>query len=177
MRSILTILAVFSTVLPAAAQDASDWSKLETMHRVVYVTTDTGLETSGRLLRADATSLTLREGTTERVFPRDQVLFVEKRDSLKNGLIIGLAIGGGLGILGAEMSDCGRIYETRACDTGERAAILAVSVGVYTGISVGIDAMIRGRTRIYRRSVRPYAVRVGPILWSHTLGAAASFAW
>lgn len=115
----------------------------------VYVTDLRGIEYRGQLLRVDPAEVILLSDKGERTFKRSDIVQIEKRgDSLKNGAIIGAAIGllGGLGA--SSISDCPG-YQQDSCG-GARAAFFLASVGLYTLIGTGIDAAIKGRTVIYK---------------------------
>jgi len=115
----------------------------------VYLTDLRGAEYRGQLVRVDPAEVVLLGEKGERIFKRSDIVQIEKRgDSLKNGAIIGAAIGllGGVGALA--VSDCPG-YQQNSCG-GARAAYFLTAMGVYTLIGTGIDAAIQGRTVIYR---------------------------
>ena len=131
----------------------------------VYLTDLRGIEHRGQLMRVDPAEVVLLGEKGERIFKRSEIVQIEKRgDSLKNGALIGAAIGilGGLGAAG--LSDCPGAHQD-GCG-GARAAMFVTMVGVYTAIGTGIDAAIKGRTVIYRApavslTLRPSAVSGG----------------
>lgn len=115
----------------------------------VFVLPVDGTEVSGRLLRIDAGALVLLVAGSERRFEQSRVRRIDKRgDSLRNGAIIGAAVGAVSGLLAALISDCPGKDPGGSCG-GARAAGLAVSVGVYSALGVGIDALAVGRTTVY----------------------------
>lgn len=72
-------------------------------------------------------------------------------DSLKNGAIIGAVIGGVTGALTAGgLADCPGAHSP--C-TGARVAGFFIATGVWTAIGVGIDALIPGRTLLWKPSL------------------------
>jgi len=55
-----------------------------------------------------------------------------------------------MGLMTAAISDCPGNDPGGSCG-GARAAAVAVSMGVYSAIGAGVDALVRGRTTIYER--------------------------
>jgi hypothetical protein len=82
-----------------------------------------------------------------RRFAISDVARIQKRDSLKNGTLIGAAVGAIMGLIAAGISDCPG--DPGGTCGGLRVATFATSMGVYTALGAGIDALIRGRTTIY----------------------------
>jgi hypothetical protein len=116
---------------------------------IVHVLPDEGAEVSGRLLRVDAGSLVLLVEGSERRFEQSRVRRIDKRgDRLRNGAIIGAGVGAVSGLLAALISDCPGKDPGGSC-VGARAAGFALSVGVYSALGVGIDALAVGRTNVY----------------------------
>ena len=132
MKRCITFVALILTPGSVLAQDA--WSDLRSEGlSTVYVLDDTGQETTGELLQLDADALVLLVEGTERRFEAEQIIRLDKRgDSVRNGLLIGVAIGAVLGL----MSDAGPL-------------VGALGFG---GIGLGIDALRRGRTTLYEAS-------------------------
>jgi hypothetical protein len=107
-----------------------------------------------------------------RQFQEGDVDTVEKRgpDSLKNGALIGLGVGGGLAVLfvGAALS---------AGEDGGGWYLMTVPAyaGMGAGIGVGIDALIEGRRVIYAGSHQTKSnVSVSPILGRERKGVRLS---
>ena len=91
----------------------------------------------------------------ERRFETARVARIQKRgDSLRNGAIIGAVVGVAMGIITAGISDCPGDHPGGGCP-GSRAALFLVSTGVYSAIGTGIDALIPGRTTLYRGAESP----------------------
>lgn len=145
---VLALVAVIGVAMAQAQESVPGWPQLDTTGlNTVYLTDDTGSETTGRLISLDEDSIALLvDGTTER-FPRDRVRRLEKRgDSLLNGAIIGGLIGGALTTIGAAFSDC---PDGRSPCTGTRIAYGIGGAALYGAIGAGIDALITGRTTMY----------------------------
>ena len=139
--------------MPARGQSSIDgWRGLKTADlQTIYVKDTSGNESAGKLLRLNPDSLVfLVEGAERRVDLND-IARIQKRDSLRNGTLIGLVAGVGLGIVSGGIADCPGGEPGGAC-AGFRATAVAVSAGVYAGLGAGIDALVRGRTTLYERS-------------------------
>jgi hypothetical protein len=115
----------------------------------VYVQTETGTETSGKLLALSPDSLVLLVDGVERRFDAADVRRVEKRDSIRNGTIIGALAGVVMGAVSAGISDCPGERPGGYCG-GLRTVLVGLSVGTYAALGAGVDAVIRGRTTIYQ---------------------------
>jgi hypothetical protein len=161
----------------AAGQSTTDrWQGLAPSGlQTVYVRDRLGVETPGRLLGLNPDSLLLLVNGVERRFDIADVARVQKRDSLRNGTIIGAIVGVGMGLVAAGLSDCPGEHPGGNC-AGFRAAGVAVSTGVYAGLGAGIDALVRGRTTIYAASqATPAGAMSEPGLARPTLRLALSW--
>jgi hypothetical protein len=157
--SVLTAGAAAAQTLPSELADAA------ARHHIVYVLDGSGQEFSGRLLRVDGESLTIRTAAGDLPFALADLRTIDRRgDSLRNGAIIGAAFGALFGALGAASSDCGGLGEpSRRCNAGESLGIVAVSIGLYAAMGTGIDALRHGRTRVYPGRKRRATVRLEPV--------------
>jgi hypothetical protein len=144
------------------------------------VTDQSGREVRGRLERLSRDGLvlewdrqvTLAASDVRRVRTRD-------RDSLKNGTLIGLGVGGGLGTawcIGAIADDSGDIDARVECAEG-----FTVFPGLGTLIGLAVDAVIPGKMRvIYETPPSPDArvrLMVAPLVSSRAKGVAVLFAF
>lgn len=155
-------LVVCVGVRPIAAQQATSdvWPGLRPSElQTVYVTDTSGRETTGKLLRIDPDALVLLANGAERTFPMAEVRRIQKRDSLRNGVLIGAVVGGVLGVLSGGLADCPGDHPGNGCGAF-RVAVVGISAGVYAGLGAGIDALIRGRTTLYAAPARDTA-RIG----------------
>jgi hypothetical protein len=148
-------LIVLATTPSVAVAQSTVEPTLERWHGLkmgelqsVYVLDDTGVETSGRLVGLTPESLVLLVGHSERRFAFEEVVRIQKRDSLKNGTIIGAAVGAAMGLVAAGISDCPGDQPGGSCPWF-RAGALIMSTGLYAGLGAGIDALIPGRTTLY----------------------------
>ena len=112
------LFVVFATALEfALGQSTSDrWPGLAPSQlQTVYVLDRSGIETTGKLLGLSPDSLVLLVADAERRFDRADVARIEKRDSLKNGTLIGAVVGVAMGLLAAGLSDCPGAHPGGAC--------------------------------------------------------------
>ncbi len=146
------LFAVLVALTPSVAlgQTISDqWPGLTTAElKTVYVLARSGNETTGKLLGLTPDSLMLLVGDVEQRFDATDVARIQTRDSLKNGTLIGAAIGLAMGFVAAGISDCSGPHPGGACP-GFRVAAVVVSTGMYAGLGAVVDAAIRGRTTLY----------------------------
>ena len=135
------------------------------------VTDTSGSRVRGKLSQLSPSSLILDVSGAMREFRSGEVDRIEKRgaDSLNNGALTGLAIGGGLGalVIGASVSDA---------DPGWLALAALLYGGLGAGIGAGVDALIEGPRIIYAgpRAAKT-TVSVSPILRGQRKGILLSF--
>jgi hypothetical protein len=104
-----------------------------------------------------------------RLFQDNDVSIIEKRgaDSLKNGALFGLAIGGGL---------FGPAIGAATGDWGFAVVGGLIYAGIGAGIGVGVDALIEGSRVIYAGAPsRRTTFRIAPILGRSRRGVLLSF--
>ena len=148
LRIALGVCVCVLSAAEASAQAAPDLSRAIAKQQTVRVTDDRGQEFSGRLQRADGTTFTLRTELGNIPFAFQRISTIERRgDSLRNGLITGLVIGTTVGLLSASTMNCteGLVYPS----CGSRGATVAGAVAGWTIVTVGIDLLKQGWTRIY----------------------------
>ena len=110
----------------------------------VIVTDRTGNETTGRLIRWTDSTIVLRTRAGERTFPRGEARRVDLRgDSLRNGFLIGAVFGS----LGGVIAECPNASQ-RCPKT--RVAFTMLGMATWGAIGAGIDALIPGRSPLWR---------------------------
>ncbi len=158
---------LFTPAVVEAQEPLGGWQGLKVSSlETVYVTDDAGRRTEGKLLRFDADSLVMLIDGMEQRFDATHVLRVDKRgDSLKNGALIGAALGLLFGGIAAGISDCPGEDPGGNC-TGFKVVGFASALGIYTAIGTAIDAMVVGRTRVFDagRQVADRSVPAAPQL-------------
>jgi hypothetical protein len=147
-RDVAVVLASLLTLSPPCAVAQTSSTGWQAMHprrlATLYVRDHAGLETTGQFLRIDATSLVVLVDGREQRFDAAQVACVSARgDRVRNGLWKGAVVGAGLGLL----ADC--YHDGRPCGTRRRVSLVALAVGVWSGIGVGVDALHSARTVLY----------------------------
>jgi hypothetical protein len=159
-RRVSVILAAALAALPAlgAAQElVASFDQLNTrlgLGDTVWVTDAQGREIQGTIERITADTLTLNGSRT--LGARDVSLIRHREyDSLKNGTLIGLGIGGGLALawcVGAATDDSPRVNTGVECTEG-----VAVFGGLSTLLGLAIDAAMRKMRLVYRSAGVPGA--------------------
>ena len=139
--TVLRVLAYCCVAVPAGAQTTFANIRTEALP-TLYVTDLTGHQTTGQLVGLTESALTIQTAAATRTFQASEVSHVDRKgDSLKNGTLIGLAVGVvGSGVLAGS---CMR-YHCRGI-----VPFLVLNTGIYTAIGTAIDAAIPGRTRIW----------------------------
>jgi ribosomal protein L24 len=123
----------------------------------VYVIDGSGQETKGRVGLLSAASLQLTLNGNRRDFPESDVTRIERRrrDSVRNGVLIGIGSGAGLGFL------IGRTADSPSCpqsgiECGQGALLGTIGGAFWGGVAGWItDALIRKREVIYLAPGRP----------------------
>ena len=138
----------------AMAQTANSFTELRrlaTPGETVYVIDTTGVETKAQIFDVSDIALTLVVHGARRNFPERDVIHVERRprDSVLNGVLIGLAAGGSVGYLQGRRLDSPSCPRTGIeCGQG---AMLGTIVGAAWGSFGGwlIDVLNRKHEVIY----------------------------
>lgn len=141
------VLTMFAATGVASAQDFST-IQLKSLP-IVYVEDRAGAETRGRLLSITPTAIAIDVAGSQRTFAPADVVKVERRgDSLKNGALIGAAIGVLTGFIG-DCPGAGTTNRSGNCP-GARVGYVLGGSAIWAGIGAGLDALIPGRTLIWR---------------------------
>lgn len=148
MAALLALIAASAE----AQQLAGSFDQLRVLVKLgdtLTITDGTGQRMRGRLTQLSASSLVLDVSGALRQFQESDVNTIEKRgsDSLKNGALIGMAVGGGIAGIGIAAS-----VNSSDADAGMFVFGALVYAGIGAAIGTGIDALIEGRRVIYARS-------------------------
>jgi hypothetical protein len=149
--ALAVVFALASPVLAVAQEPVRSFDQLDTRLKPgdrVWVTDAAGREVEGKIQSLSPDALTLK-GDGPRKFAASEVSAIRQRreDSLKNGALIGLAVGSALGAtvcVGMASQDDGNL--------GWCASFLGAYGAMGAGIGVGIDAMIPGRKMVTYRA-------------------------
>jgi hypothetical protein len=177
---LMTVCVLFMTgtiaARPSEAQGISNsFTELRLLVRpgdTVTIIDATGKQTTARILDLSFTSLVLQvQGVRQEVLEAEVTTILQRRqDSLGNGALWGLSIGGAVGVVAV-------LALTDAYSEGGGALALAaglVYAGLGAGVGVGMDAMVTKRQVIYQR---PGSARlsIAPILGRDRAGARVSW--
>lgn len=150
--------AVFAVLMTAptaasAQNDFSSISKAVATGDTVFVTDDAGRVTRGTLTKVTASALRLNVNGSQREWASGAVYRLERRgdsvkDGMRRGAIAGVIIGATLGaIAGATWANSGN----GSTPLGGALGLGLLGTGLGVGIGAGMDALIQGRTLVYRK--------------------------
>jgi hypothetical protein len=167
-RHCLRIVALIVLVAASAEaqQIAGTFDQLRVLVKpgdTLTITDGSGARVQGKLSELSGSSLRLNVSGAQREFQESNIDTISQRrpDSLRNGALTGLAVGGGLGGL--------FIAAMIAADDGGAAGWAVAGAlfyaGIGAGIGTGIDALIEGRQVIYAgSSSKRTTVNISPIV-------------
>jgi hypothetical protein len=142
----------------------------------VTVVDATGAETKGRISELDGSALSITSGHGERRFRQDDVVVIRQRkqDSLRNGMISGAAIGGGLGVV-SELISCGGRDDY--CSYVGVATVGSAIWGMFMGMAA--DVLHTTPRDVFRRGPDPASksVTVAPLVARRAAGAQVAVRW
>jgi len=174
------ILIVLLPAVVAAQEPVKSFDQLNTRLKVgdaVWVTDAQGREIKGRVTSFAPDALVMDSGGTRTLHATDVRLIQERRrDSLKNGTLIGLGVGAGFGAIA-----CAGFAEGSQ-DAGWCALAIGAYGGIGAGIGIGIDALIPGKKLVAYRapgSAGDAAARLSlaPVITPRTKGVALSYSF
>jgi hypothetical protein len=148
---LVSCLVVLAATGAAEAQGiANSFTELRLLVRpgdTVSVTSTTGREVTGRITELSSSTLALMVGGQQRDLREAEVVTIRQRrgDSLQNGALAGLCIGGLLG--GAAGASLGPEHRAQIAFW---AAVMYGGLGA--GLGAGVDALISTREVIYERA-------------------------
>jgi hypothetical protein len=188
MRRTGTRAAIVATVLIAVPVVAAGQAPVTSFERLntrlkpgdtVWLTDAQGREVKGKIQALAPDAITLK-GDGPMSFAAREVSLIRERDSdtLRNGALIGLGVGGGLGIAG-----CVSMAVHEDGNLGWCALAVGFYGGIGTAIGVGVDAMIPGKKLVaYRAPVASGAtgrarLSIAPVITPRAKGVAVSFAF
>ena len=172
----LAALVILSSNSAEAQEIASKFDQLRVLLKqgdTVTITDAQGIRTQGRLAQLSQSSISLSVDGAMRQFQEAGVDTIARRapDSLQNGALTGMVIGGGLAALAIGTAVPGS-------EAGWVAIGALLYGGIGAGLGAGIDALIEGRRVIYARSPSTRAtLGVSPILRDRNKGVMVSLRW
>jgi hypothetical protein len=151
MRERARMLAVAMAVVLSAGNASAQEAPPRDLSRVFVQVADQGEEMAGHLLDLGPSGVTLLIDGIRREVPLEAVLRVQTRgDSLWNGAAIGAAVGA-------------VVFALLASEYGDAAVPGALlGTALYASIGASVDALIPGRTTLYRKAPRDTPHSGGP---------------
>jgi len=175
-RHMWSTLAAFVILAPSptsAQTIANSFGELQTVLKkgqTITVTDASGERVKGKV--ADVSPSSLVAFIPEaRMFAEGSVTEIRiAADSLKNGTLIGLGVGGGVGVA----------VILAKCDNGSDCSyalkVAAGYAGIGAAIGAGIDALLyKGGRVVYRSRQQTHSLSVSPLLGKERQGALVSF--
>ena len=172
----LILPLLFCSAAEAQATAADEIRKVAKPGRQLAVTDQGGQEVKGRVVDLGLDSFAIQTKGQRRDLRYAETVRIDRVDSLRNGALFGLMVGGGLGAIAVADSPCdpslfGGCGEP---DGGNYVATALVFGGLGAAVGTGIDALIGGTRTIYRRGG---SVQVRPALHRTAVGAMVSVRW
>lgn len=170
-KAVLFLCVMAASSIAHAQGIATSFNELRLLVRpgdTLQITSTEGREVTGKLVDLSPGVLAMRVGKGREEWREGDVATIRQRrgDSLANGALWGLGIGGGsvlaLGIYAAASDEA---------SAGEVAAVTALYGGIGAGIGVGVDALISKRVVIFERRSASASFGVAPILSPGRKGA------
>jgi hypothetical protein len=154
------------------------WARLDPGERA-WITTGDGRELDGEVVDRSEARLTLRTRTGTSTFAVDDVRAIDTTDPIRNGTVIGAAIGAGGAVLPAVFATLIFCSE-EDCGAGDVLWVNGVLIGMGAGIGAATGALADSlrvrRVPLFRRGSSA-SVSVAPIIGPHRLGGGAVIRW
>ncbi len=163
---------------PGRLASSVPWASLDPGERA-WVTTSDGREVEGEVIDRSETSLVLRTRTGRSTITADDLRAIDKTDPIRNGTLIGTAIGAAGAVVPGILVNL--IYcSEESCGPGEALWINGLFIGMGAGIGAATGALADSlrvrRAPLYRRGGAP-SISVAPIVGRHQLGGGAVIRW
>ena len=176
--AVILVSALIGAPAPSVAQEpVREFAQLNTRlvpGDTVWVTDAQGREVKGRILSLGPDALALEGGGRTYGPANVATIQVRRADSLRNGALIGFAVGGGLGLGLGDFSG--------SWSWGDAAVGALMIGGIGAGIGVGIDALIPGKKLVAYRAPgsagQAHArFSIAPVITPRAKGVAVAFAF
>jgi hypothetical protein len=135
----------------------------------VSITDDTGAVLQGEVTSVTDDVIRIKRRKRLEEVPLSRIVRIEKPDSLRNGALTGLLLGGGLGFIGGMSVMHGEPVPVVL-------GMMAGNALIYGAVGTAIDAMIPGKRTLYERG-RSRETSVAPIVGRGVGGAAFRVSW
>jgi hypothetical protein len=171
--TVATAIVLFVS-LPSAAR-AADQQLTDQIRTgaTVSIVDEAGTVRQGRVESVSDQTIRLKKkrGAIDEIAAED-IVRVEKPDGLRNGALIGLAVGAGLGMAGGFSDGQGR---------GRRGSFVPVAIlgnlVICTALGTALDAIFNHRRTLYERGGRRTETNVTPVMGSRAGGAVLHVSW
>jgi len=153
----LALVIAIGFVLPAWAQDKTDFASLQTTLKQeddVTLITLAGEKLRGRMVQVSADQIVLSEKAGPRTVSAADIQRVQKR---KNGVLLGAVIGAGA------MIPVSLALSSYSYNEGGDGSMAIVPIALGLGAGIGIDAAIGSNKTLYERS-SSRTVTVAPLI-------------
>ena len=174
----LTVTALLS-LLPATALAQTPQVTLPDLEigQRVWVSNSQGLELRGELIRISPDMVEIATAAGPRRIATADVWTIMKKDSNRNGFLIGAGVGLVSGLMGAALEG----GAATGSHGGSAAGFVLIGVAFYGGVGAWIDSAIEGRELIYRRAEASTSTfSLAPIVslkGSKRLGVGGTITW
>jgi hypothetical protein len=162
LRAVGVLALLFFGAAPLAAQESfADVQRLLRPGDAVSLIDTNGSEIRGRVAGVGSSSLRIATRQSEREWPAQAIWQIRRNgDSLRNGTLIGLTIGGAIGVVGG-LAWASLLHNEGHGALGGFVFLATVGAGSGAGLGAGFDALIRDRTLVYQRTNR---MAISPIV-------------
>ena len=168
--SIIALLFLCGTA--SAQTPANDLRDKVKAGQEVAVTDEQGLKLRGRIVNVAADSLTLERGDRREQLQYSHIVRIDRVDDLRNGALIGLAVGLGLFAWDAAVS----AEDGLTLNAAGYVVFGALYGGLGAGAGAGIDALIGGDRNIYERGSSPRII-LAPSIGRDRVRASIGIFW
>jgi hypothetical protein len=167
MSALTPALGVFTLLFASSAAQVQPIPAAVKPGLKVSVTDQRGANVEGRVQEVSGRFVRLSVKGRARDIPIEDVLRIERPDTVKNGALIGFSVGVGSGLVAI------------AFDPHGGALMVSRTLGnglVCAGLGALIDAAVDSRRTLYQRGSGPQA-RLHPVIGRNVRGVAATLAW
>jgi hypothetical protein len=171
----LILLLFFCGAAEAQTTAGDEIRKVVKPGQRLGVTDQGGQEVKGRVVDLGPDSFAIETRGQRRELRYADTVRIDRVDSLRNGALIGLIVGSGLGLAVVSDTSCDPV--AIGCGhpgPGNYIATALVAGGLGAAVGTGIDALIGGTRTIYRRGGH---VQVSPALHRTAAGAVVTVSW
>lgn len=172
LTGVLAVSLFICSGTASAQTVAEDLSSRLTNGSNVAVTDAQGREFKGRIVDITPEALTVATRREQTQVRYSEVVKIDRVDGLRNGALIGAAIGAGLFIADAVYSHENGI----SLNAPGYVVFAALYSGLGAGAGAGIDALIGGNRNIYQRG-RAARISVVPMVRPNKTGAVIALSW